>query len=180
MNAISDPTVKSGKNKKILGVITIIMGVLAISAPLITGLSIALLVGFLVLVGGVARMVWAFHAGGVGKGVLRFIIGGLTLLCGMAMVTDPIFASGVLTIILAVYLAIDGVFEIATAFKVRPLSGWGVLLAGGILSLFLALMIWRQYPLSGAWAIGFMLGLKLLFIGTIMISVAPIVQEKVN
>lgn len=177
MDAISEPAVKSGKNKKILGVITIIMGVLAISAPLITGLSIALLVGLLVLVGGVARMVWAFHAGSVGKGMLRFIIGGLTLLCGMAMVTDPILASGVLTIILAIYLAIDGVFEIATAFKVRPLSGWGVLLAGGILSLLLALMIWRQYPLSGPWAIGFMLGLKLLFIGTIMISVAPIVQE---
>ena len=38
------------------------------AAPVVTGLSIALLVGFLVLVGGVVRLVWAFQAGSVGEG----------------------------------------------------------------------------------------------------------------
>jgi uncharacterized membrane protein HdeD (DUF308 family) len=34
-------------------------------------------------------------------------------------------------------------------------------------------MIWQQFPLSGAWAIGVLLGFKLLLVGMIMISVGP-------
>jgi uncharacterized membrane protein HdeD (DUF308 family) len=31
-------------------------------------------------------------------------------------------------------------------------------------------MIWGQFPLSGAWAIGILLGIKLFFVGLIMIT----------
>jgi uncharacterized membrane protein HdeD (DUF308 family) len=31
-------------------------------------------------------------------------------------------------------------------------------------------MIWRQFPLSGVWAIGVLLGIKLLFGGMIMVA----------
>ena len=84
----------------------------------------------------------------------------------------------VLSIILAVYLAIDGVVEIAAALKIRPASGWGCLLAGGIFSLLLGGMIWRQFPLAGAWAIGLLLGIKLVLVGMIMIGVGSITRSK--
>jgi uncharacterized membrane protein HdeD (DUF308 family) len=32
-------------------------------------------------------------------------------------------------------------------------------------------MVWQQFPLSGAWAIGVLLGFKLLLVGMIMIGV---------
>ena len=44
------------------------------------------------------------------------------------------------------------------------------LLFGGIASILLGTMIWRQFPLSGTWAIGVLLGVKLLIVGTIMIA----------
>jgi len=156
---------------RLLGIVTIILGGMAIAAPLVAGVSIAVLVGLMVLVAGLARMMWAFQAGSLGRGVLFFAIGVLTLLCGFALVTDPLLASGFLTIIVTVYLLADGFAEIAAAFRIRPVSGWGWLLMGGILSVLLGLMIWQQYPLSGAWAIGVMLGIKLLFVGIIMVSV---------
>ena len=53
---------------KLFGIITIILGIPAILAPMITGVSIAFLVGLLVPAGGIARMVWAFQAGSLGKG----------------------------------------------------------------------------------------------------------------
>ena len=104
-------------------------------------------------------------------------IGGLTLLCGVALVTDPLFLSGVLTIILAVYFLVDGALEVIAAVQKRPSSGWGWLMAGGVLSCMLGMMIWQQFPFSGAWAIGVLLGLKLLFVGMIMIGVGPIVRS---
>ena len=169
-------TAKGGRNMKMLGIATIIMGVLAITSPVITGVSITFLVGLFVLAGGLARMVWALRTSSIdkGKGLLGFAIGLLTLLCGIALVTDPLLASGILTIILAAYLLIDGVLEVTAAIQVHPASGWRWLLGGGIFSILLGLMIWKQFPLSGAWAIGFLLGLKLLLIGMIMIGVNPI------
>lgn len=170
MVEMTDTVANGGKNTKLIGIITIILGILSIAAPLVAGVSIAVLVGLLVLVGGIARMVWAFQASSLGKGLLGFAIGLLTLICGVALVTDPLLASGFLTIMLAAYFLVDGAFEIAAAFQLRPASGWGWLLAAGALSLLLGLMIWQQFPLSGAWAIGVLLGVKLLFVGMIMIG----------
>jgi len=167
----TDTAVTNGKKTKLFGIITIILGILAIAAPLVAGISVAFLVGLFVLAGGVARMIWAFQAGTLGKGLLGFAIGFLTLICGIALVSDPLLASGFLTIMLAAYFLVDGAFEVAAAFQLRPASGWGWLLTGGILSFLLGLMIWQQFPLSGAWAIGILLGVKLLFVGMIMISV---------
>jgi hypothetical protein len=37
-------------------------------------------------------------------------------------------------------------------------------------------MIWRQFPLSGAWAIGILIGVKLFFAGLMMITVGSTVR----
>ena len=55
------------------------------------------------------------------------------------------------------------------AFSVRPEQGWGWLLVGGVISLLLGIMIWRQFPLSGAWAVGVLVGIRLIFAGWTMI-----------
>ena len=169
MNELKEAAKAGGKNMTIFGVIAIILGIFAMMAPGLTGISVAILVGVIVLIGGIIRIIWAFQAGSLGKGLLMFAIGGLTLLCGIALVANPLFASGVLTIMLAVYFIVDGIFEIAAAMRLRPASGWGWMLFGGIISIWLGIMIWGQFPLSGAWAIGILLGIKLFFVGLIMV-----------
>jgi uncharacterized membrane protein HdeD (DUF308 family) len=159
-----------GKDMTIFGVIAIILGMLAMLAPGLTGISIAILVGVIVLAGGIVRIIWAFQAASFGKGLLMLLIGGLTLLCGIALIVNPLFASGVLTIMLAVYFIIDGICEITAGSRLRPAPGWGWMLFGGIVSILLGMMIWAQFPLSGAWAIGILLGIKLFFVGLIMVT----------
>ena len=38
-------------------------------------------------------------------------------------------------------------------------------------------MIWRQFPLSGLWAVGILLGIKLFFIGLIMVTAGLAVRS---
>lgn len=159
-----------GTSMTIFGVIAMILGILAMLAPGLAGLSIAILLGCLVLTGGILRMLWAFQAGSVGKGILRFVLGALTFICGIALLTDPVFATGVLTIMLAVYFILDGLSELAAGFGLGLGHGGGWLLFGGAISILLGVMIWAQYPLSGAWAMGILLGIKLISIGLIMIT----------
>ena len=170
MSTISKEIGSGGRRMTMLGVITVILGLCAIAAPLMTGLSVVMLVGLFVIAGGVLRMIWAFGAGSFGRGLLAFAIGGLILLCGLALVTDPLIASGILTLIIAFCLFADGVAEIIGALRLGPGSGRGWMLVGGIVSIALGAMIWRQFPLSGGWAIGVLLGIRLLFAGMAMIT----------
>ena len=164
--------IKSGGRKMtVFGIISIVLGIGAIMAPAITGLSVAMTVGLLVMVGGIMKMLWAFAAESFGKGMLALAMGGLTLLCGLSMACNPLFASAFLTLIIAGFLFADGVADIVGAFRLDPDSGRAWMLVGGIVSILLGAMIWRQFPLSGAWAIGGLLGGKLLISGIEILAV---------
>jgi len=170
MGKIAKEVQSVGRGMTAFGVITIIMGLASIAAPLITGVSIVVAVGILVIVAGILRMMWAFGAGSFGTGLLAFAIGGLTLLCGLSLVSDPLFAFGFLTVLIAIYLIADGVAEIAGAFRLGAQAGRLWMIVGGVVSILLGIMMWEQYPLSGGWAIGVFLGIKLLFIGIAMLT----------
>jgi uncharacterized membrane protein HdeD (DUF308 family) len=177
MNQIKDAAKGGGTGMTILGVITIILGMLAMMAPGLTGMSVVMLVGVVVLVAGIVRIIWAFRAGSLGQGLLMFAIGGLTLVCGIALLANPLLGSAVLTIMLAVYFFVDGIFEIVGAVQLHPRAGWGWMLFGGIVSVWLGIIIWRQFPLSGVWAIGILLGIKLFFVGLIMVTAGSAVRS---
>jgi len=170
MNEFADAAKAGGNRMTLFGVIAIILGILAMIAPVLTGMWVIILVGVLVLIGGIVRIIWALQAGSLGKGWPMFAIGGLTLLCGIVLLAHPVFASGVLTILLALYFVLDGICEIAAGVRLRPGSGWGWMLFGGIVSFWLGIIIWGQFPLSGVWAIGILLGIKLFFVGLIMLK----------
>lgn len=155
-------------NLTLLGAAAILMGILAMLAPSLTGYSIVFLVGILLAITGVARLFWAFQVNTLGKGLFLFAIGFLTLICGFAMIANPIFGSGIISILLAAYFIVDGFFELMAGLRMRPNGGW--LIFGGIISILLGMMIAAQFPLSGAWAIGILFGIKMFFIGLIMVT----------
>ncbi len=154
----------------LLGIVMLILGVSALSAPLWTGVAAALLVGCLVLAAGISQCFFALQAGSFGQRLLGLLAGILTALCGVVMIAHPLLNLGFLTLALAWYFAIAGVFEMVQALRLRPLEGWNWVLGGGVLSLLLGLMIWKQWPLSGEWAVGFLVGSKVLFLGATMIA----------
>lgn len=182
MNALASEEKSKRNLLTVFAIISIVLGILAMMAPGVTGLSVAFLLGIIVLIGGIDRIVWAFQAGSFGKGFAGFVIGGLTVICGALLIANPLFAAGVLTVILALYFILDGVIEIMAGVRIRPLESWKWMLFSGIISVLLGVLIWTQYPLAGAYAMGIMLGIKLLLIGTIMVAdvtaVAPEMEKE--
>ncbi|HHA19787.1 MAG TPA: HdeD family acid-resistance protein [Methylophaga sp.] len=158
-----------GKNTGLViftGAIILFMGLFAMSAPLVAGLSLALMVGMLLIISGIGQLVFAVKTH---KGILTYILGILTVVIGGYMVTYPGVALASLTLFLSSYLIISGIFEIVMAFQVRPVQGWGWALFSGVISMILGMMIWNQFPLSGAWAIGIIIGVRLFFSGLTLI-----------
>ena len=162
------------------GIATILLGMLSMGAPLATGMAAALLVGILVVAAGIAEIFCAFHAGSWGRGIFIFLIGGLTVLWGGAMIANPLLHLGFLTLLMAGYFLVQGILEVVYAFRLKPDAGWGMVLFSGIISAMLGLMIWRQWPLSGAWAIGVLVGVKLVFFGFAIVSLGSAARVAAN
>jgi len=176
MERLAEAVKTGARRMTTLGVVAIILGILAMLMPLVAGASAMLLVGVLVLAAGIVRIIWAFGSDSVGKGLLKLVIGVLTLLCGIVLLANPLLAMGVMTVVLAIYLVVDGIAEIVAGFKRRPHLGWLWMLIGGVVSILLGIFIWRQFPLSGIWAIGVLLGIKLFFIGLMMITAGSVMR----
>jgi uncharacterized membrane protein HdeD (DUF308 family) len=155
-----------------LGVVSVIVGVLAIGSPMVAGMSVSMVVGAMLLITGIGHLIGAFKAGSFGSGLLGFLGGALTTVAGVVMFFRPVVGLEVLTILLAIYLVFDGISGIILGFRVRALGrGWGWLVFSGVLGLVLGVLIYRQWPVSGVWAIGTLVGIHILFRGWSLIAI---------
>jgi uncharacterized membrane protein HdeD (DUF308 family) len=147
------------------GVLLIVLGTLAVLAPLVAGIAIETLVGSLFLLGGIAEIIYALRATAWGAGLLSFASGALSIACGLLMLIHPLLGLSFLTLLLAGYFLADGVSRIVLALQMRTVPGWQWMLVNGIVTLFLAGFIIAEWPLSGAWAIGILAGVNILLTG---------------
>ena len=168
---------KSGKTL-LLGVLTVLAGFLCLLCPFISGISVAILVGSLILMGGVFMLVSAFSAGRFGKGIFAFLGGLLTIICGVVMLGNPAVTLVTLTLILAGYFVLEGISQIMLAFKVKPAKGWGWILFNGGLAVVLGFFIWRQWPISGVWAVGTLAGIHLISRGFQILALGSLNQNQ--
>jgi uncharacterized membrane protein HdeD (DUF308 family) len=154
-----------------------VLGIFAVMSPLFTGLTVTFLVGMLLFAGGIAQGIFAFQAESFGKGALRFLIGGLSLAAGVVVMATPAQSLGTLTVILAAFFLAGGVTDIVFALRLRPEEGWGWMLFSGIVSMGLAVLIIAQWPVSGIWAVGLLVGVRLIVQGVMLTSLARAGQQ---
>jgi len=162
---------KNARLAVITGIIMLICGVLAVGSPLAAGVYVTIFVGAMLAVGGIAQCFLAFKAGAFGRGLMIFIIGALTAIAGFYLMSQPVAGLASITLFLAAYFVVTGIFDGIAAFQIRPEPGWGWMLFNAIVTLLLGIMIWRQFPLSGAWAVGVLFGIKLIFSGWALIFI---------
>ncbi len=163
-----------------IGIILIIVGLLAIASPLAAGMSITIVVGTLLIIGGIGECFLAFQAGAFGRGLLIFIVGALMAVAGFYMISQPVAGLATITLFLTAYFIVSGIFEIIAAVQIRPASGWGWMLFNGIVTLLLGILLWRQFPLSGAWAVGVLFGIKMIFSGWTLVFIGNAVKGAVK
>ena len=163
-----------------IGIILIAMGAFSLVAPVVAGASLTFMVGLALLLAGLGQSFLAIKVGMSGRGLMVGIVGLLTFLVGVYMVRQPVSALTTITVFLALYFMASGIVECVEAFKLRPIPGWGWILANGLITLLLGLMIWKQLPFSGIWAVGVLFGIKLVFSGFTMVTLAGLVKEELE
>jgi uncharacterized membrane protein HdeD (DUF308 family) len=161
----------AGVAKRITGwyiaaaVLFIVLGMFAIIEPGVAGLGVTLLVGWLLIIGGVAHVLAAFKGGSAKQVLFQVLVAIVYLIGGIYFLTHTIMATATLTLLLAVVILAEGVVEVIAYFRMKGEGASGWLLLNGIITLLLGGMIWLGWPSSSVWAIGILVGVNLLMTG---------------
>lgn len=147
-----------------LGIALVVLGVVALGSVAIASLATAVTIGMLILAGGVAEIVGAFWCRGWSGFFLHLLSGVLSIVVGVIFLRAPVGALLALTLLVASFLLVEGIFKIVAALSYR-FAAWGWSLVGGVIDLVLGVMIWQEWPASALWVIGLFVGINLVFRG---------------
>lgn len=158
----------------VLSILMILAGVLAIAIPPAAGLAVTIVVGWLLVFSGGAHLVFGWHTRTTGGFIWELLLGILYILVGGYLLFHLEVGLASLTLALAIYLFAEGILEFILSFRLRPMPGSGWLLFDGIITVILAVLIWKTWPSSTPWVIGTLVGISMLFSGVsrLVISLA--------
>lgn len=171
--ALKRDTVAGSKAFMTAGIAMVVIGGLAMLAPLASGMVFNVLFGALMIGAGIVELVDAFRAETWQRGVLGALAGILTLAAGFIAVVHPVVGLLTLTMAFIGYLIFVGAFRMVMAFQLPNGAGgkiWTFL--SGVVSLVLAALAIAQMPITSTWLIGTYVGVSLVFDGVARISLA--------
>lgn len=156
------------------GIVLLVLGAAAIAVPPMAGLAVAIVVGWLFLIGGVVGLIATFTARSAPGFGWALLSAAVALLAGIVLLANPIAGVATLTYVLIFFFIFDGIANIVMGIQHRrELSRrWEWMLVGGIIDLVLAAIIIAGLPGTIAWALGLLVGIDLLFGGATLIAIA--------
>ncbi len=148
------------------GVLSVAFGALAITIPCVTTVMIAKMVGYFLLASGAVLLATGLFGKTRKHRLLDIATGILRMVLGIVFVGNLIKTIVVLTLFLAAMFAVEGLFGIVLAFKLRGKNpAWGWVLFNSLGALVLGVMLLARFPSDAAWAIGLLFGINSMFLG---------------
>jgi uncharacterized membrane protein HdeD (DUF308 family) len=155
----------------VTGVVLSVLGLVAVVFPFVTGVSISIALGALLVVGALFHVAHAFNAGGWRGFMLQVLLAAVYTVAGIGLLANPVLGLATLTLLLVGYFVADGVVEILLGVRLRGEPGATWLVVSGVVSLVLAGLLWVGFPSTAAWAVGLLFGISLLSSGLSMVFV---------
>jgi uncharacterized membrane protein HdeD (DUF308 family) len=145
----------------ISGILALLVGVVAITVPIIASVTVAIFVGWVLVVGAITMGIHAIS----NRATWRAIEALLTLIAGLYILVLPLNGTVTLTFVLAVWFFASGVMRLILAWQGQGAPDNWITVLGGVLSVILGFLIAGSLPSSAAWAIGLLVGINLIFWG---------------
>jgi uncharacterized membrane protein HdeD (DUF308 family) len=156
------------------GAIAILFGLAALLRPGIALGALILLFGAYALVDGVFAIVGVF--GGTRGGTPRWLLlieGIAGILAGLIAFVLPGLTAVVLLYLIAAWAVVTGIFEIATAIRLRQeIRGEWALIIGGVLSVLFGVILAVIGPVAGLLSLIWLIGIYAVAFGILMLITA--------
>jgi len=165
-NVMNGSTSMGGKGNMIWGILMLICGFLAIALPFVSGIGVAIVIGWVLLATGVWHLLFGFRSGsGIAGFLWQLLLAIVYGAAGLMLLFRPLAGLAWLTLVLATFLVIEAVLEFVLYFNIRGRVRAGWVLVDAFITLLLGILIWAHWPSSSIWAIGTLIGISLIFSG---------------
>jgi uncharacterized membrane protein HdeD (DUF308 family) len=154
------------------GVLLLVLGAVAIIVPAVASVAIAIFVGWILLIASAFDLANAMAVEHGGRKALRLVLALLTFIAGIYLLVAPLDGVFTLTVVLVIWFMATGTARVIIGIAERGLPGWGMTILSGSISIALGVLIAEELPSSADWAIGLIVGVDLLFSGTLLTSLA--------
>ncbi len=156
------------------GIVLLVLGSAAIIVPAAASLAMAVVLGWIFVVGGFVGLVTTLvghRAPGSWWSLLSALV---ALAAGAALIGWPVSGVISLTFVLTAFLIADGILTMLFAIEHRRglSQHWSFLFLNGVLDLVLAGLIIWALPGSAIWALGLIVGIDLIFGGWSLVAMA--------
>lgn len=178
MSPTPEAILRQVRTRSILwSVLLIVFGFIALAVPMATSIGTAIVIGWLVFIGGLVQLVHAFQSKGIGHIVWKLLVAAFYLVAGAYLIARPGLELAGLTLALAIFFIAEGVADIIAWFSTRKIGGSAWILLNGIITLGLGMLIWNRWPATSLWFVGTLVGISLLMAGTARLMMALAVRN---
>ena len=156
------------------GVIMIILGILAVCAPVAATIAVGIYVGWLLLISGFIGLIALISTHHVHAFLWSLVTAALSVVVGVLLILNPIQGAVSLTVVLTAFFIAEGIFQTALAIAARHVAAgnWIWMLLSGVADLVLAAIIILGWPGTAIWALGLLVGVNLLTSGRAIVMAA--------
>jgi uncharacterized membrane protein HdeD (DUF308 family) len=154
------------------GILLVVLGTIGLGMTIWLTLASVFIFGIFLVIGGGVQIFQTFKYKGWGSILWHALIAVFYVLAGLSIMTDPLAASTLFTLLLAGALMGIGVVRLIMAFQWRGAKNWFWPLIGGIAAIFLGVMILARWPVSGLWVIGLFVAIEMILGGWSYIFIA--------
>lgn len=147
-----------------LGILLVILGCSVITSTYYATVFSIVLLGLFLIGGGIVQILQAFLASKWSGLFLSLMLGLLYIILGFFCVTQPTLTAINLTLWIAAFCFIIGLFKMLASLLTR-FDQWGWVFFNGLITFCLGAMIYANWPLSGLWVIGLFIGIDMILSG---------------
>lgn len=156
-----------------VGIGFIVLGVLAMLAPVIATLVVEQLVAWLLVIWGIGGFMFAYSFREVSE--WKFMAAGFAavLAIGLWFVFFPEAGAAFMTGFLIFTFLLEGALSILLGLRLSgQLANWRWVVGSGVCAVILGIIILAQWPETAQWVIGFLTGLNFLSTGLTLLLIS--------
>ena len=155
----------------IFGIALIVSGIVAIKYPLNTTITVAYIIGFLMIFSGISSIFYFVSLRHLSGSGIILLYGIVSTICGIIIISNLLISAAVIPYFVAIFTIVRGAVSITSSIDLKKngYDKWGWTLFSGILTIIAGIILTFN-PLLGTVYLSVVLGCGLILYGIITIQ----------
>jgi uncharacterized membrane protein HdeD (DUF308 family) len=154
------------------GLALVVIGIIALNWPVSSTVGLTFALSVVLMASGMVHAIDAVqmrHKGGNAWRILHTVV---AFAAGILMLRYPGAGMVGVAIAMTLYFFVSSAAKTQLALSLRPVRGWGWIMASAVCSAILGVYILATLPLAALWIPGFILGIDLIVYGASLVGIS--------